>query len=506
MPPTMAPLRILFVTAEMAPLAKTGGLADVSAALPRELAARGHDVRIVLPFYGRIRARHPGLRVEPVAGLGNVVFQQGPHRVVFSVVTTKIAGSDAPVFLVDCPSLFARDAIYTQDGDEHLRFAVLTRAALEMCQRWSWAPDVFHVHDWHAALLPVYLKTLYAWDKLFAESRTLLTIHNLGHQGVFGSGILGDLGLAGETSLLAQDDLKAGRFSFFKTGLLHAHGLSTVSPTYAREIQTAEYGFGLDGVLRARSRDLVGILNGVDTETWNPRTDPHLVARYSEKSLHRKELDKQALLESLGLPYEKGVPVVGIVTRLSPQKGIELLYEPIPELLATRDIRFVALGSGGGEYEAFLRSLGERFPGKACFYAGFSEKLAHLIEAGSDFFLMPSRYEPCGLNQMYSLIYGTAPVVRATGGLADTVRHFDPRTKQGNGFVFEHFTAQGLRWALDQGLATYDDAKAWRTLQKNAMAGDFSWAPQASRYEALYASLRAGTPAAIALSASGGTP
>jgi starch synthase len=497
MRPPMAPLRILFVTAEMAPLAKTGGLADVSASLPRELASRGHDVRVILPHYGRIRVRHPGLVVEPVPGLINLSFAHGPHRVVFSVGTTRLPGQGASIFLVDCPSLFARDAIYTQDGDEHLRFAVFTRAALEICQRWGWAPDVFHVHDWHAALLPLYLRTIYAWDRLFEGARTLLTIHNLGHQGVFGSGVLPDLGLGGETALLPQDDLGAGRVSFLKTGLLHAHALSTVSPTYAREIQTPEYGFGLDGVLRARSRDLVGILNGIDVETWNPRTDPHLVARYSEKSLHRKELDKQALLEALGLPYSKGVPVVGIVTRLSPQKGIELLYEPIPELLAARDVRFVALGSGGGEYEAFLRSLAERFPGKACFYAGFSEKLAHLIEAGSDFFLMPSRYEPCGLNQMYSLRYGTAPVVRRTGGLADTVTPFDPRTGQGNGFVFEHFTAQGLRWALDQGLATYADARAWRTLQRNAMAGDFSWAHQVPRYEALYAAMKKGTPMPI---------
>ncbi len=496
MPPTMIPLKILFVTAELAPLAKTGGLADVSAALPRYLKARGHDVRIVLPLYGRIRAReHPGLTLEPVPGLAHVSFAQGPHRVAFSVLTTRIPGSDAPVFLVDCPALFARDAIYTQDGDEHLRFAVLTRAALEICQRWGWAPDVFHIHDWHTALLPLYLRTLYAWDRLFEGSRTLLTIHNLGHQGVFGAGIVPDLGLGADTALLHQADLKAGRVSFLKTGLLLAHRLSTVSPTYAREIQTPEYGFGLDGVLRARGRDLVGILNGIDADEWNPRTDPHLVARYSEKSLHRKEKNKEALLEALGLPYTKGMPVLGIVSRLSPQKGIELLYEPIPELLATRDVRFVALGSGGGEYEAFLRSLAERFPGKACYYAGFSEKLAHLIEAGSDFFLMPSRYEPCGLNQMYSLRYGTAPVVRATGGLADTVRHFDPEQGTGTGFVFEHFTAQGLGWALERGLTAQADTKAWRVLQKNAMAEDFSWERQGPRYEALYAAMKGGVPA-----------
>jgi len=497
MPPTMAPLKILFLTAELAPLAKTGGLADVSAALPRFLAARGHDVRVVLPFYGRIRARHPDLAPEPVPGLEGITFGHGAHRVTFSVATTMLPGSTAPVFLVDCPALFARDAIYTQDGDEHLRFLVLTRAALEICQRWGWAPDVFHLNDWHTAMLPLYLRTAYAWDRLFESSRTLLTIHNLGHQGVFGSGILPDLGLGGDARFLHQEDLAAGRVSFLKTGLLLADRLSTVSPTYAREIRTPEYGFGLDGVLRARARDLVGILNGVDYAQWDPSTDEHLVARYSAKSLHRKEKNKEALLAALGLPYAKGVPVLGIVTRLSPQKGIELLYEPLPALLASRDVRFVALGSGGGEYEGFLRSLGERFPQKACFYGGFSEKLAHLIEAGSDFFLMPSRYEPCGLNQMYSLRYGTAPVVRATGGLADTVTHFDPARGTGTGFVFEHFTAQGLGWALERGLEAHADAKAWRVLQKNAMAEDFSWERQGPQYEALYAAIRDGVPLSL---------
>jgi starch synthase len=493
----MTGLRILFLTAELAPLAKVGGLADVSAALPRHLASRGHDVRIVLPLYGRIRARHPGLDLEPVAGLEDIAFVHGPRRVSFSVVSTRLAGSDAPVFLVDCPPLFGREAIYDDGGDEHLRFAVLTRAALEICQRWGWAPDVFHLHDWHTALLPLYLRTLYAWDRLFEGSRTLLTIHNLGHQGVFGADVLPELGLGADTGLLHQDDLRAGRISFLKTGLLLADRLSTVSPTYAREIQTPAYGFGLDGVLRARAADLAGILNGIDDTAWNPRTDPHLAARYSVKSLHRKEANKRALLEAVGLPWTKGVPVFGLVSRLTPQKGIDLLQEPLAELLAARDVRFVALGSGGAEYEAFLGGLEARFPGQARFRSGFSDPLAHLIEAGSDFFLMPSRYEPCGLNQMYSLRYGTAPIVRATGGLADTVRHFDAASGTGNGFVFEHFSPQGLRWALGEGLRVHADARAWRALQKNAMDEDFSWERRSPLYEALYAALGPAQPSSL---------
>jgi len=485
----MTPLKILFLTAELAPFAKTGGLADVSAALPRHLTDHGHDARVVLPLYGRIGVRHPELVLEPVPELQDIAFDHGPHRIVFSVKTTMIPGSDTPAYFVDCPPLFGRDAIYTQDHDEHLRFLVLTRAALEMCQRWAWAPDVFHLNDWHTAMLPLYLRTVYAWDALFAGSRTLLTIHNLGHQGVFGSGILPDLGLP-DTHLLHQDDLREGRIGFLKTGLLLADRLSTVSPTYAREIQTPGYGFGLDGVLRMRAGDLTGILNGVDYDVWDPRTDRYLVAKYSEKSLHRKEKNKEALLHAMGLPYVKGVPVFGIVTRLTHQKGIDLLYEPVPRILGDHEARFVALGSGAEEYAQFLQGLAARFPGKARYFAGFDEKLAHLIEAGADFFLMPSRYEPCGLNQMYSLRYGTAPIVRATGGLVDTVQPFRASTGEGNGFVFEHYTGDGLHWAMTHALEVHADPKAWRTLQKNAMAADFSWAVEGPRYVELYRSMR----------------
>jgi starch synthase len=282
-----------------------------------------------------------------------------------------------------------------------------------------------------------------------------------------------------------------GLVNFMKAGILRAHRLSTVSPTYAREIQTEDYGFGLHDLLRARRADLVGILNGIDTDVWDPRTDPH-APHFSEKSLHRKELAKQVLLSSLGLSYEKGVPVFGIVTRLSKQKGIELLYDAIPELLATRDVRFVALGSGQSDYEGFLQSVQDRFPGKACYWRGFNDPLAHLIEAGSDFFLMPSLYEPCGLNQMYSQRYGTAPIVRKTGGLADSVEQFRASTGEGTGFVFDHPTSQGMRWAIGQALETYADKHAWRRLQLNGMAKDFSWDASGARYVALYDSMRRG--------------
>jgi starch synthase len=487
----MVPLKIEFVTAEVAPFAKTGGLADISSSLPRFLKQAGHDVRIVMPLYARVRAQHPALALEPVAGMQGVTVLQGSHRFTFSVFAAPLPGSDLAVHFVDCPELYDRPFMYTNDPDEHLRFLLLSRAAIEIAQRWQWAPDVFHVHDWHAAMLPLYLRTLYAWDRLFERSRTLLTLHNLGHQGLFGADILPDLGLGADAYLLHQDELRAGRIGFLMTGILHAHRLSTVSPTYAREIQTEAYGFGLHHALAGRAADLTGILNGVDYDEWDPSSDRFLAARYSAKSLYRKERNKQALLEAVGLPHTKGVPVIGLVSRLSPQKGIDLLYEPLPELLAERDLRFVALGSGERDYEDFLRALELRFPGRVRFRAGFDERLAHLIEAGSDFFLMPSRYEPCGLNQMYSLRYGTAPVVRRTGGLADTVEPFDPITGEGTGFVFEHFTAQGLRWALGLGLSVHADPAAWRRLQLNGMAQDFSWQVEGPRYVELYESLRA---------------
>jgi starch synthase len=267
-----------------------------------------------------------------------------------------------------------------------------------------------------------------------------------------------------------------------------------VSPTYAQEIQTERYGMGLDGLLRQRSHDLVGILNGVDAE-WDPRTDRHLAARYSEKSLWRKEKNKQRLLEGLGLEYRKGVPVVGIVSRLSAQKGIELLEPTLPDLLGERDLRFVALGSGEPRFEQQLHAIQQRFPGRACFWRGFNEPLAHLIEGGADLFLMPSLYEPCGLNQMYSMRYGTVPVVRATGGLADTVLPFDPATGAGTGFVFEHYTPDGLRWALRLALQVHRDPAAWRRLQVNGMGMDFSWPTQARRYQDLYR--RVAAPAGV---------
>jgi starch synthase len=480
----MTPLKVLFTTAEATPFAKIGGLADVSQALPQALVALGHDARVVLPLYPGVREKATDL--EDVTGDTPILVPTAHRRYACRIARATFPGSQVHAHFIDCPELYERGSIYTQDDDEHVRFVVLTRAALELAQRWQWAPDVAHAHDWHTALQPLYLKTAYAWDRLFERTRSLLTIHNLGHQGVFSSLVVGDLALGEGARLLPGEDIAAGRVNFLKAGLVHADQLSTVSPTYAREIQTEAFGFGLSGLLSARRDALTGILNGIDDAAWNPLTDPLVPAHYSARSLARKERNKQVLLESVGLPYVKGVPTLGIVTRLSAQKGIDLLMGALPGLLAQWDLRFVALGSGEWRYESFLRDLQHAFPDRVRYWQGFNDKLAHLIEAGADMFLMPSQYEPCGLNQMYSLRYGTPPVARRTGGLADTVEPYDPANAAGTGFVFDHYTSEGLRWALDQALTAYGDKPNWTALQKRGMAKDFGWAASAARYVDLY--------------------
>jgi starch synthase len=480
----MSPLRVAHVTSEITPYAKTGGLGDVSGALPAALRRAGHDVRVFSPLYSAVDlARHDFVAVE---GLQDLAVQVGAREVPYSVYRAA-AEPDLPLYFIHCPRMYGRDGIYTSDPDEHARFVVLQRAAIECCQRLGWGPDVFHCHDWQTSLIPLYLKTLYAWDRLFRTTRSVLTIHNLGYQGVFSRRILEDTGLESCAQYFHREDLAAGRIGFLKTGLIYADLLTTVSPTYAREIQTAEHGVGLDGILRERSSSLVGILNGVDTAVWNPATDPNLPVRYSARSLGRKERNKAMLLQELGLGYRKGAPALGMITRLTYQKGIKLLPESLPPVLARRDLRLIVLGSGEPEHERFFAELEEAFPRKVRFWRGFHAELAHRIEAGCDFFLMPSLYEPCGLNQMYSRIYGTVPIVRKTGGLADTVELFDPETGEGNGIVFDHATPQGVRWALETALELYDRPDLRRKLVENTMDCDFSWERQVKGYEEAYA-------------------
>ena len=474
------PLRICFLTAEMAPFAKAGGLADVSGALVKYLHAAGHDIRLFLPGHASIQ--RADLEAYPVDFLQDMPLTIGTRTYRFSVQTARLPGTQTFVYLIDCPAMFGGPSIYSADPDEYRRYLLFTHAALQSCQRMGFAPQIVHCNDWHTAIAPLWLKSIYKWDQLFADTRSVFTIHNLGYQGAIGptaaAEVLGGAGL----ELLHQEDLRAGRINLLRHGLLYADLLTTVSPTYAREIQTAEYGAGLDDTLRARSGALVGILNGVDYAEWDPRNDRYLPRHYGANQLGVKAGLKEEFLTRMKLQGGERRPLIGVITRLTAQKGLDLLFDALPPLLATRDFDLAVLGSGEPQYEAFFAKLTQQHPGRVAFHRGFSDELAHWIEAASDMFLMPSRYEPCGLNQMYSLRYGTVPIVRRTGGLADSVQQFDAASGTGTGIVFNDYNEAAVSWAISAALDLYQQKGAWRRLVQNGMAQDFSWSRQVQHY------------------------
>ncbi len=483
----MVPLKLCVLSSEIVPFAKTGGLADVVGALIREFAHLNQDVRAFMPLYAAVRRTHAEL--QPVLGLQHVDVTIGTRTFAFSVWTTSFPGTSVAMYFIDCPELFDRPSIYTTDPDEHRRFLLFTRAAIESCLRLGFAPDVFLCNDWHTAFLPLYLKTVYSAAPLFAHSRSVLTIHNIGFQGIVPRASVGDLGLAAAESMLDGADLAHGVINALRTGIKFADAVTTVSPTYAREICDTPLGMGLESTLRARPDGVLGILNGVDYREWDPRHDRYLATSYSSQDLQGKFKNKQHLLASTHLNIEPQIPLVGMVTRLATQKGIDLLVDALPRVLAERNLGFLVLGSGEERYAAFFESLAQRFPGRVAFRQGHDEPMAHMIEAGSDIFLMPSQYEPCGLNQMYSLRYGTIPIVRQTGGLADSVRHYDPATGAGTGCVFKDYDAPAVRWALNTTLDWFADQDSWRRLMQNAMHEDFSWGRQVVIYERLFREL-----------------
>jgi starch synthase len=486
----MTALKLVLLSSEIVPYAKTGGLADVLGALIGNLPAIGHETRAFMPLYQIVRRSYPGL--APIPAVQRVPLTIGDTEYWFSLLTAAYPGSGATVYFVDCPALYDRDSLYTNDPDEHRRFLLLTRAAIESCRRLQFAPDIFHCNDWHAAFLPLFLKTLYRGDPLLARAKSLLTIHNIGYQGVMSSASAPDLGLGADWSLLDQGDIARSIINPLKTGIRYADRVSTVSPTYAREICDSPLGMGMQAALRERKDRVAGILNGVDYQEWDPRVDPHLSAHFSPQDLRGKLINKEMLLATLELKMATSQPLIGMVTRLTEQKGIDLLFDSLPDLLQARSFGLAVLGSGDPKYAAFFQSLQHRFPDRVSYRSGFDEPLAHLIEAGSDLFLMPSRYEPCGLNQMYSLRYGTIPIVRNTGGLADSVQHFDPSTGRGTGCVFNDYDVPAVRWAVNTALDWHADARIWLPLMKNAMAKDFSWGRQIKEYDSLYRGLIAG--------------
>lgn len=479
-------MRICFAASEIAPLAKTGGLADVANALPRYLHDAGHDVRLFMPLYSSVNVGQ--LNLTPIATAQNVELRMGAHTYWFSLLRGVLPATQMPIYMVQCPQAFDRPTLYTNGPDEHLRFLVFQRAVLESCQRLAFAPQIVHCNDWHTALLPVLLKSLYAWDRLFEHSRTVMSIHNIGYQGDFPSSAIYDVG-GNLYSMLSPLVSTTGHFNWMLEGIRHADRVTTVSPTYAQEICTPEGAHGLVDALRARTDGIVGILNGVDYLEWNPATDRYLAHPFGPQDMSGKQKTKSALLERFRLPSHADRPLLGIVSRMTSQKGFDLLFDVLPEFLISRNLSLAVLGSGEPRYEDFFFLLQQRFPERVSFTRGYSDEIAHLIEAASDMFLMPSMYEPCGLNQMYSLKYGTVPIVRRTGGLADSVQMWDGQTREGTGVVFNNFDAQGMRWALHTALDLFRDQDAWQQMVRNGMAQDFSWEAQGKQYERLYEQL-----------------
>jgi starch synthase len=478
-----ASLDILMITPEARPFATTGGLADVCGALPPALARLGHRVTIVLPKY----------RDTVTDGAAGEAMQVpfGIHSYPVRFIEQRL-GEGVTAVLIDAPDLFDRDGLYGdrhgEYGDNAFRFAVLCRGALEYARLRGRRPSVIHAHDWQAGLAALYARTALRDDAVIGGVRTVLTVHNLAFQGMFEAKELNWIGIGPD--LYTPELLEFyGRASALKAGIVFSDVITTVSPTYAREIVTPEYGFGFDGILRARQADLVGILNGIDTATWDPRKDPHLPAHFDAGTLARKAEVKRALLEYIGMASSEAAmarPLVGIVTRLTHQKGCDLFASAADRLMAF-DASWVMLGSGDAWCEDLWRDLARRFPERVAARIAFDDRLAHLIEGGADLFLMPSWYEPCGLNQMYSLRYGTLPVVRATGGLQDTVVDREESADGATGFKFRHYTAEALVGAVERALMLYrDNPRAWRQMQRAGMARDFSWDVSAREYVKVY--------------------
>ncbi|MBZ0158967.1 glycogen synthase GlgA [Candidatus Methylomirabilis sp.] len=477
-------MKILFAASEAAPFAHTGGLGDVIGALPKALGRLGHDVRLIMPLYRTVDAQRHQLRIV-TSGL-SVPAASSPQAV--DVLEGNLS-SEVPVYFVRHDPSFDRDGLYQTASAEDYpdnaeRFALFCRAALEVCRQVDFQPEVLHAHDWQTALLPVYLKTTLYNDPFFQKTATVFTIHNLGYQGLFPSEVLPKLMLPRELFTPAGLEFY-GKGNLLKGGLLFADLLTTVSRRYSQEIQTMDQGVGLDGILRERKGDLFGVLNGIDPEEWNPADDPHIVAHYTIDDLSGKARCKTDLQERFKLPVKATVPLLAVISRLVEQKGLDLLRD-ILETLMTLNVQLVLLGSGGKELEATFHEAAAKYPSKLAVRIGFDVPLSHQIEAGADLFLMPSRYEPCGLNQMYSLVYGAIPVVRATGGLDDTIAQFDPVTGQGNGFRFEDSTADAFLQAIRQALVLYHEKALWHRLITNAMAADFTWDRSAREYGQLY--------------------
>jgi len=481
-------VNILLATSEAVPFAKTGGLADVCGALPLALAQLGHQVSVVMPAYRQ--TRYCGQRIEPM-GIDFIV-PIGSKMVTGHLLRSTLPGGDVPVYLVEQDQYYDRDELYSVDGKDYVdnceRFVFFSRAVLEAVRLLDMQVDVLHVNDWQTGLVPAYLKIEYASVPRYEHIATLLTVHNLSYQGQFWHWDMLLTGLDWKYFNWRQMEFH-GNLNLLKTGMVFADAISTVSPRYAQEIQSSPLGCGLEGVLQHRREDLSGILNGIDPNEWDPKNDPHLAVNYDAATVEQgKAACKAALQQELGLPLEPKTPLVGIVGRLIDQKGFDLIAEVMQRWVQSNDAQWAILGSGQAKYHQLLETLAGRFPQRVALRLGFSNPLAHRIEAGADIFLMPSRFEPCGLNQLYSLRYGTLPVVRATGGLADTITGYDPQSPHpaANGFVFHEYSGMALDECLRQACDAYRREEVWKSLMAVGMAQDWSWQRSAREYVELY--------------------
>jgi starch synthase len=472
------PIQVLFVSSEVEPFAKTGGLADVSSALPHTIYNLGQEVRIMLPRYGTIR--NSPSKLHDMIRLQGLDVPVGDKVLKANVKSSFILGTftKVQVYLLDNLDLYGRAGIYI----------FFCRGILEMLKKMGWQPDIIHCNDWHTALLPIYLKTLYKDDKFYKKTKTVLTIHNLAYQGEFPKSTFAKTLLPPE---LENDLTHNGKVNFLKGGLLYADMLTAVSAKYAEEIRTTDdYGCGLQDILETRKRHLVGITNGIDPEKWNPATDELIPTQYDFKSIDNKVENKIALLEKMKLPFHEETPVIGIISRLADQKGFDLIGEVLDQLMKL-NLQFVILGVGEKKYHALFEKAAKKYPTKIAIALRFDHQLAHWIEAGSDMFLMPSRYEPCGLNQFYSMKYGTVPIVRSTGGLAETVEQIDPTKGTGTGFKFEKYDSKEMLSTVKLAMQVYANQAIWLKIVKNGMSKDFSWEASARKYIQLYKKLMA---------------
>ena len=477
-------MKILYVAAEAVPFAKTGGLADVAGSLPKALKADGVDVRVIMPKFGKIPEAYRNAMEHVYDGELPVAWRKK------YVGLDKYELDGVTYYFVDNEEYFNREGFYGYDDDAE-RFSFFSRAVLDLLPEMDFWPDVIHTNDWHAGLVNVFLKLEHMGDARYERIKTVYTIHNLKYQGVFPKDVMPDvLGL--DWKYFNNGDLEFyDAVNFMKGGIIYADAVTTVSKTYAKEIQYPYFGEHLDGLLRSREQDLSGIVNGIDYDVYNPRTDKYIFETYDEGSLDRKLDNKTELQKSLGLPERRKVPLIAIVSRLVEPKGMDLVVRMMDEILQHEDIQLVVLGTGEKRYEDWFKGLAWRYPKKVSVNIYFSNELAQRIYAGADIFLMPSNYEPCGIGQLIALRYGTIPVVRQTGGLKDTVQQYNKYTQEGNGFVFENYNAHEMMYALKRALSFYGNYEIWHKIQLNAVQADYSWKRSAKEYEALYERLTA---------------